>query len=109
MTKGRHRPKNHPIGQKTRKSKKKGSESDDDSGFDGGSNGDSDDDDSDSDSDDKPSRKKGAKPIYGKRPDIKTFDGEDASKATFWLRSFINAMDTMNWTKIDKAKNFSTF
>ena len=104
-----------PEKKKTKRPKKKGSESDDDSGSNGGSNGDSDDDDpsddsdSDSDSDDKSTRKKGAKPIYGKRPDIKTFDGGDASKATFWLRSFINATDTMNWTKIDKAKNFSTY
>ena len=107
--------KKSPEKKKTKKPKKKGSESDDDSGSDGGSDGDSDgddssdDNDSDSDSDDKPSRKKGNKPIYGKRPDIKTFDGGDASKATFWLRSFINATDTMNWTNIDKAKNFSTY
>ena len=102
---------------RTRKSKEKGSSSDDDSNSDDGSDGDPDDDDpsddngsdSESDSDSKSSRRKATKPVHGKRPDIKTFDGGDASRATFWLRSFINATDTMNWTKIDKAKNFSTY
>ena len=102
---------------RTRKSKEKGSSSDDDSNSDDGSDEDPDDDDpsddngsdSESDSDNKSSRRKTTKPVHGKRPDIKTFDGGDASRATFWLRSFLNATDTMNWTKVDRAKNFSTY
>ena len=102
---------------RTRRSKEKGSSSDDDSNSDDGSDGDPDDDDpsddngsdSESDSDNKSSRRKTTKPVHGKRPDIKTFDGGDASRATFWLRSFLNATDTMNWTKVDRAKNFSTY
>ena len=102
---------------RTKKSKEKGSGSDDSSNSDDGSDrgtddgdpSDDNDSDSESDSDSKSSRRKTTKPVHGKRPDIKTFDGGDASRATFWLRSFINATDTMNWTKIDKAKNFSTY
>ena len=102
---------------RTRKSKEKGSSSDDDSNSDDGSDEDPDGDDpsddngsdSESDSDNKSSRRKTTKPVHGKRPDIKTFDGGDASRATFWLRSFLNATDTMNWTKVDRAKNFSTY
>ena len=102
---------------RTRKSKEKGSSSDDDSNSDEGSDGDPDDgdpsddngSDSESDSDSKSSRRKTTKPVHGKRPDIKTFDGGDASRATFWLRSFLNATDTMNWNKVDRAKNFSTY
>ena len=106
--------------QRIRRSKEKGSDSGDGSDSDGGSDGDSDDsdpsDDNSSDSDNesdsdsnKRSRKTSRKPTYGKRPSIHTFDGGDASVATFWLRSFINATDTMDWTNVDKAKNFSSY
>ncbi len=69
----------------------------------------SDDDPSDDDGQSDTVQKKSKKPTHEKRPDIHTFEGGDAGEATFWLRAFINATDTMNWSKIDKAKNFSTY